>query len=123
LSEKKVDLIVQFALKRNPDLPEVPSAMESVKDEKDRRLYELLFATLEAGRPFAVAKGTPPDRLAALRKAFAELAQDAEFLKELQQRGGSIEYLPGEEIEQLISSIYATPRDVIDRARALVAEH
>jgi tripartite-type tricarboxylate transporter receptor subunit TctC len=110
LSEKKVDLIVQFALKRNPDLPEVPSAMESVKDEKDRRLYELLFATLEAGRPFAVAKGTPPDRLAALRKAFAELAQDAEFLK-------------GEEIEQLISSIYATPRDVIDRARALVAEH
>ena len=57
------------------------------------------------------------------RKAFAELSQDAEFSKELQQRGGSIEYITGEEIEQLISSIYATPRDVIDRARALVAEH
>jgi hypothetical protein len=44
-------------------------------------------------------------------------------LKDLQQRGGSIEYMAGEEIEQLISSIYATPRDVIDRARTLVAEH
>jgi tripartite-type tricarboxylate transporter receptor subunit TctC len=123
LNEKKVNVIVQLALKRNPDLPEVPSAMEYIKDEKDRRLYQLLFAALEAGRPFAIAKGTPPDRVVALRKAFAELSQDGEFLSELQQRGGSVEYMPGEEVEQLISSIYATPRDVIDRARALVSEH
>jgi tripartite-type tricarboxylate transporter receptor subunit TctC len=122
LNEKKVNVIVQLALKRNPDLPEVPSAMEYVKNEKDRRLYQLLFATLEAGRPFAVASGTPPDRVAALRKAFAELSQDGQFLEELQQRGGSIEYVKGEEVEQLISSIYATPRDVVDRARALVGE-
>jgi tripartite-type tricarboxylate transporter receptor subunit TctC len=123
LSEKKVDVIVQLALKRSPDLPDIPSAMEYVSDERDRRLYQLLFATLEAGRPFAVAQGTPPDRLAALRKAFAELSHDSEFLEELRQRGGSIEYITGEEVEQLIASIYATPRDVIDRARALVREH
>ncbi len=123
LNEKKGNVIVQLALKRNQDLPEVPSAMEYVKDEKDRRLYQLLFATLEAGRPFAIANGTPPNRVAALRKAFAELSQDGEFLKELQQRGGSIEYITGEDVGQLISSIYATPRDVIDRARMLVAEH
>jgi tripartite-type tricarboxylate transporter receptor subunit TctC len=123
LNEKKVNVIVQLALKRNPDLPEVPSAMEYVKDEKDQRLYHLLFATLEAGRPFAMAKGAPPDRVAALRKALAELSQDSQFLMELQQRGGSIEYTTGEEVEQVISSIYATPRDVIDRARTLVAEH
>jgi tripartite-type tricarboxylate transporter receptor subunit TctC len=123
LSEKKVDVIVQLALKRSPDLPDVPSAMEYVNSEQDRRLYQLLFATLEAGRPFAVAQGTPPDRVAALRNAFAELSQDSEFLDDLRQRGGSIEYIPGEDVEQLISSIYATPRDVIDRARALVREH
>jgi tripartite-type tricarboxylate transporter receptor subunit TctC len=123
LNEKKVSVIVQLALKRSPDLPEVPSAMEYVKNEKDRRLYQLLFATLEAGRPFAVAQGTPPDRVAALRKAFAELSQDGEFLAELQQRGGSIEYITGEEVEQLIASIYATPRDVLARARTLVGEH
>ena len=123
LSEKKVDVIVQLALKRSADLPDVPSAMEYVNDEKDRRLYQLLFATLEAGRPFAVAQGTPPDRVAALRKAFAELSQDGEFLEELRKRGGSIEYITGEDVEQLISSIYATPRDVVDRARALVREH
>jgi tripartite-type tricarboxylate transporter receptor subunit TctC len=123
LKEKKVSVIVQLALSRNPDLPDVPSAMEYAKDESDRRLYQLLFATLEAGRPFALATSTPPDRVAALRKAFEELSQDGDFLNELQQRGGSIEYMKGEEIEQLISSIYATPRGVIDRARALVREH
>ena len=121
LRDRKVNVIVH-ALKRNPDLPEVPAAIEYVKDEKDRRLYQLLFATFEAGRPFAMAQGTPPDRVAALRKAFAELSRDGEFLKELQQRGGSIEYMPGEEVEQLISSIYATPRDVIDRARTFVGD-
>jgi tripartite-type tricarboxylate transporter receptor subunit TctC len=123
LRDKKVDIIVQLALQRSPDLPDIPSAMEYVSDEKDRRLYQLLFATLEAGRPFAVAQGTPPDRVAALRNAFAELSKDSEFLEELRQRGGSIEYITGEDVEQLISSIYATPRDVIDRARALVREH
>ena len=123
LRDKKVDVIVQLALKRSPDLPDIPSAMEYVGDEKDRRLYQLLFATLEAGRPFAVAQGTPPDRVAALRNAFAELSKDSEFLEELRQRGGSIEYITGDDVEQLISSIYATPRDVIDRARALVREH
>jgi len=81
-----------------------------------------LFATLDVGRPFAVAKDTPPERVAAMRKAFGELAQDREFLKELEQRGGSIEYLTGDEVEQVISSIYMTPRDVIDRARKLVGE-
>jgi tripartite-type tricarboxylate transporter receptor subunit TctC len=122
LNERKINVLVQLALERNPDLPQVPSAMEFVKDEKDRRLYELLFATLEAGRPFAIGQGAPPARVAALRRAFAELSQDGEFLNELQQRGGSVEYVTGEGVETLISSIYATPRDVIERARILVGE-
>ena len=122
LKDKKVDVIVQLALKRNADLPAVPSAVEYIKNENDRRLYQLLLATLDVGRPFAVAKGTPPDRVAAIRKAFGELSEDREFLKELEHRGGSIEYLTGEEVEQVISSIYMTPRDIIDRARSLVGE-
>jgi tripartite-type tricarboxylate transporter receptor subunit TctC len=123
LQDKKVNILVQLGLKRNTDLPDVPSAMEYAKDDGDRRLYRLLFATLEAGRPFAIANGTPPDRVAALRRAFAELAQDGEFLSELKQRGGSIEYTTGEEVDELISSIYTTPPGIVARARALVAEH
>jgi tripartite-type tricarboxylate transporter receptor subunit TctC len=122
LSEKKVNLIVQLALKRNPDLPQVPAAMEFVKDEKDRRLYELLFATLEAGRPFAIGQGAPPARVAALRRAFEDLSRDGEFLNELQQRGGSVEFVTGEGVEKVVSSIYATPRDIVERARVLVGE-
>ena len=122
LNDNKVNVIVQLALKRNADLPAVPSAVEYIKNENDRRLYQLLFATLDVGRPFAVAKGTPPERVAAIRKAFGELSQDREFKKELEQRGGSIEYLTDEDVEQVISSIYMTPRDIIDRARKLVGE-
>jgi tripartite-type tricarboxylate transporter receptor subunit TctC len=76
--------------------------MEYVKDDKDRRLYEFLFAALEAGRPFAVPKGTPPDRVVAIRKAFADLSEDREFLDELRQRGGSIEYVTGAAVEHLL---------------------
>jgi tripartite-type tricarboxylate transporter receptor subunit TctC len=122
LRDGKINLITQLALQRNPDLSQVPSAIEFVKDENDQRLYRVLFAPLEAGRPVAVAKGTPSDRVAMLRKALAALAADNEFLTELRQRGGSSEPLAGEEMEQLISSIYATPRAVIERARVLVGE-
>jgi tripartite-type tricarboxylate transporter receptor subunit TctC len=122
LAQKKIDLIVQFGVKRNPDLPDVPSAIEFARGPDDRSLFNLMFATLDAGRPFAVPLNTPADRVAALRAAFKALAEDREFISELTARGGSVEFLSGEEIESLAAAIYRTPPELIERARKLVNE-
>jgi tripartite-type tricarboxylate transporter receptor subunit TctC len=123
LAQGKINLLVQFGLTRNPELPDIPSAIELVKDGDDRRLFELMLATLDAGRPFAVPLSTPPDRVAALREAFKSLAQDRDFLAELASRGGSVQFLSGEDIASLVASIYHTPAELIEKARKLVNEH
>jgi tripartite-type tricarboxylate transporter receptor subunit TctC len=122
IAEKKINLLVQLGLKRHPELPDVPSAMEFAKEPDTRSLFELMFATLDAGRPFAVPLKTPQDRLAALRAAFKSLSDDKEFVAELTSHGGSVEFLGGEDIDRLAASIYRSPPQVIERARKLVNE-
>jgi len=122
LKEKKVNLLVQLAVKRNPDLPDLPSAIEFVQSPDDRALFELMFSTLDAGRPFAISAGTPPDRVAAIRNAFKALAADKDFVEELRSKGGSVEFMSGEEMEQLLVNIYKTPPALVERARKLVNE-
>lgn len=117
LKEHKVNLLVQMAMQRHPDLPDVPSALDYVHSASDRQLFELMFVVLEAGRPIALPPQTPADRLAALRRAFADLSADAEFRAEIASRGGSLELLPGEQMQILLDAIYRTPRDVLMRAR------
>jgi tripartite-type tricarboxylate transporter receptor subunit TctC len=122
LAQNKLNLLVQFGLRRHPDLPDVPSAIEFAKDSDTRSLFELFFATLQAGRPFAVPQKTSPDRLAALRAGFKSLSNDKEYIAEAASHGGSVEFLSGEDIDSLVASIYRTPARLIERARKLVNE-
>lgn len=119
LADRKVNLLVQMATERHPDLPNVPSVLDYATNPSDRQLFELMFAPLKAGRPIALPPGTPPDRLAALRKAFVELADDREFLAEIASRGTSVELLAGDETQTLVADLYRTPPDVVAKARAI----
>lgn len=122
LRDKKINIIVQMALERDPDLPNVPNVLEYVKDPKDRQVFELLFARQETGRPYAAPPEIPTDRLAALRKAFTATAKDPEFIKEMEQRGGSVELLEWDEMEKLIAKLYKTPEEVVLMAREVLRD-
>jgi hypothetical protein len=106
-----------MALERDPDLPNVPNILEYVKDPKDRQVFELLFARQETGRPYAAPPEIPADRLAALRTAFDATARDPAFVKDMEQRGGSVELLTAAEMESLIAKLYRTPEEVVLAAR------
>lgn len=120
MQSKKIDVLVQFGMRRNADIPDVPLALDFVKTEEDRQLFELMFAPLDPGRPFAAPAEVPADRIAALRKAFVDVAANAEFRAEVAQRGGSIELMTGEEIQALVGKLYQTPPALIQKVRALL---
>lgn len=120
LRDRKINIIVQMALRRNPDLPDVPNVLEFVKDPKDRAIFELLFARQETGRPYTAPPEIPADRLAALRKAFAATANDPEFVKDMRSRGASVELLTGEEMESLIAKLYRTSPEIVRAAREIL---
>src|SRR5262245_61668778 len=57
-----VNLLVQFNLEKNPDLPDVPRALERAANEEQRQVLRLLTAGQYVGRPFLSSPDMPADR-------------------------------------------------------------
>ena len=120
IDEKKVDIIAQFALKKHPDLPNVPFILDIAKTQEHRQMVELLIAPNEMGRPFFAPPGVPADRVAALRKGLAGAAKDPELLAEAKKLNSTITLMPGGEMEEFIKRVYRTPKPVVDMAQKIV---
>jgi tripartite-type tricarboxylate transporter receptor subunit TctC len=119
INEKKTNVLVQLAMQKHPDLKDVPLALDLVKSDADRKLYEFLLAPLDAGRPFAVPIDTPAERVAALRAAFEAVTKDPAFLAEVEERGSTVEFFSGQDLQNLVEKLYQTPKELIARAKAL----
>jgi tripartite-type tricarboxylate transporter receptor subunit TctC len=74
------------------------------------------------GWPFMAPPDLPPERAAALRKAFDETMKDPEFLAEAKQRLLEVNPMTGAEIDKLVGELYATPPDVIAATKAVIAQ-
>jgi tripartite-type tricarboxylate transporter receptor subunit TctC len=118
LRDKKINILFQWSLHKHPDLPGVPLIIDSTKTPEDRKVFEFLLATQEMGRPFFAPPGVPAERVAALRAAFAQTLQDPQFLADADRMGVEVQHVGGERIQKLVERIYASPPEVIARAKA-----
>jgi tripartite-type tricarboxylate transporter receptor subunit TctC len=118
LDEKKIVVIAQ-AGPRAADL-DAPSLEQLVKTPEERQLVELVVSGTLMGRPLAASPGTPPERVKALRAAFAATMKDPEFLADAQKLNFEVEPVLGEALQQAVAKIVATPKAVADRARPLL---
>ena len=119
LAQKKVNLLVQLALKKHPELPDVPLIFDFLDKPEDRAAAELLLAPQLAGRPFMAPPGLPADRLKALQVAFAEMMRDPDFTAEAAKRNMEVQHVSGEEIAEVVKRAYASSPEVIKRVRGM----
>jgi hypothetical protein len=117
---KKINILMQLGLSKSPELPDVPLASDLVSGEENKQLLNLLTAPTAIGRPFAVPPGTPPARVEMLRRAFDATMTDPEFLKEGQAMKAEITPTRGEDVQAIITKLYATPKSVVARAKVLL---
>jgi tripartite-type tricarboxylate transporter receptor subunit TctC len=117
LAEKKIRLLVQWGLKKLPEIGDVPSIFDYVKADADRAALKLAVARLEFGRPFFVPPGVPADRVAALRQAFDATVKDPFFLTEAERAKIDIDPLSGAEVQALVEEVSHTPADIVTRVR------
>jgi tripartite-type tricarboxylate transporter receptor subunit TctC len=120
VKEKKVNVLAQWAMKKHPDLPDVPSVLDLAKTPEDRAALELLIARLEYGRPYFVPPGTPDDRVQALRRAFDATMKDPEFLADAKKLSMEIDPITGQQTQELIAKVLSTPQPVADRVRKAI---
>jgi hypothetical protein len=93
-----------------------PLVMEYAKNDSDRGVLELIFARQDMAYPIVAPPGTPPERMAVLRKAFLAVMRDPEFIADAKKQHLESEFMRGEEIEKLIARLFASPPDVVARA-------
>ena len=120
LAEKKIFILVQIALQRNPELADVPTMMELAKTEEDRQVLAFLSADIPISRAYVTTPGTPPERVAALRRAFDATMKDPQFLAEAAKTNIDISPSTGEEAQKFSDMIANTPPAVIARAKQIL---
>jgi tripartite-type tricarboxylate transporter receptor subunit TctC len=120
LRQGKVKILAQIGLDKPRDLPDVPLALEAAKSPADRQLMELVFSPVAMGYPSFMGPGVPRERVAAMRKAFQETVADPEFAALLAKQNLALDPVAGEELDALTRRLYATPKDVVARAREIV---
>ena len=114
----KIRPLVQFGQKKHPEHLDVPLVLDLARTPQDRAALEAIIAPQLFARPFAGPPGVPPERVAALRKAFAATLNDPAYRADADKAGIEYDLVRGEEIDEMLAQVYATPKDVIDRIRA-----
>jgi tripartite-type tricarboxylate transporter receptor subunit TctC len=117
LAEKKIRLLVQWGLKRQSELADVPLIFDYLTNDADRAAVKLMVARLEFGRPYFVPPGVPADRVEALRSAFNATVKDPAFLAEAATAKIDIDPLSGQDVQTLVAEVAQTPPDVVTRVR------
>ena len=64
--------------------------------------------------------GTPPERVALLRKAFDQLAADPEMRADSEKIGIRVDAISGVQAQATIAKLYTTPEDVRARMQSIV---
>src|SRR4030095_2744273 len=65
LAEKKIFMLVQIALQRDPELAHVPLRTELAVNDDDRAVLGFISADTEINRAYVTTPDTPPERVAA----------------------------------------------------------
>jgi tripartite-type tricarboxylate transporter receptor subunit TctC len=119
LPEKKITPLVQYALKRHPELPNVPMTWELARNDDDRQILRIVANATEVGKMILSTPDTPADRIQALRRAFDATMKDPAFQAELKQQRVELGPMPGEELQKLVVEVGTVSPAIIDKVKAI----
>jgi tripartite-type tricarboxylate transporter receptor subunit TctC len=122
LKDKKANILVQAGIKKQPELPHVPSASELARQPDQRQILKLMLIGQAMARPFAAPPGIPADRKAALIAAFERATKDPDFLAEAEKLNFEVNPVGADKLDALLAEAYATPKDVIAKAAKAMSD-
>jgi hypothetical protein len=120
ITDKKINLLVQLANKKHPDLPNVPFIMDFARNDTERQMLKIFTTPNEMGRPFFARAGIPADRVKALQKAFLDALNDPKLLAEAKKQNLAITPLSGEATAKLVKEVYSSSPEALSLARAII---
>jgi tripartite-type tricarboxylate transporter receptor subunit TctC len=116
--EKKINVVVQFSVKRHPEMADVPTVVELARNDEQRQILRAVVNAAEIGTAFFTTPGAPPDRVEALRRAFDATMKDPEFLAEAERTKLTVGPLAGEELQKLVAEVSSLTPELIEKVKA-----
>jgi tripartite-type tricarboxylate transporter receptor subunit TctC len=113
-------ILFHVTLLQNPDLPQVPLALDMATNHADRALIEFMSSSSEMGQSFVAPPDVSPQIVQVLRRAFDATMKDPDYLAAMRKAGNLLNPMGGEALTKLVARTNATPKDVINRYKAAV---
>jgi len=122
LRDNKVNVLLQVALQPNEELTRmgVPHIWKYVKTEENRKIVELIIGQQVFQRSYIAPPGVAPEALAILRASFDATMKDAEFKVDADKLRIDVSPLPGATVQDIVMKLHATPKDIVEKARAAI---
>jgi tripartite-type tricarboxylate transporter receptor subunit TctC len=122
-SEGKVKVLVQEDNEGYPELNRqgVPLVRSFARTQEQMQILDLIYSQTAFGRPYVVAPDVPRERVALLRQAFMATMQDPDLRAEAERMQLDVIPIAGEALQDRIASLYATPKELLDKVRAVLA--
>jgi tripartite-type tricarboxylate transporter receptor subunit TctC len=117
---KKINILVQVGLIKDPDLPDVPLMMDLAKNDEDKAIFRLISAPTALGRPIFTTSGVPKDRVIALRKAFEQMFSDPAVREAAKKENFEIEAVLGVDMQDVVAEIIDAPEAVRTRLKQII---
>jgi tripartite-type tricarboxylate transporter receptor subunit TctC len=120
IAERQINVVLQLSLGKHAELPDVPVIMDLATGNAERQMFALAFGTQTMGRPVAAPPGLPPARAQALRAAFDATMADQAFREDAKRSALEIDGpISGQDVDDILRRIYATPRAVVAKFEAI----
>src|SRR5262245_12481425 len=121
LREGKINLLVQYALVRHPELPNVPAVVDLAQTAEQRQVLGLYASGSDIGRSIVAPPGVPADTVAMLRRAFMAAMRDPGLLADVAKSGTDIDPLAGERLQEIVRQAVAVPPRAVEQAKRFSA--
>lgn len=114
--------VVQFGLKPNEAIADVPLAMDLVDDPEARAAFRLFAASGEVGRALLASPDMEEDKYQMFVDAFASMIEDPAFIADAETSKVPLNIALADELEEIKALILATPDEQTEILKVALEE-
>ena len=116
---RRVNILVQYLLKRHPELPDVPTSSELARTPEQATILRAVSSASEIGKFILTTPGAPRERVDALRRAFDAMVKDPDYLAEAAKLRIELDPLPGIELQKVVEEVQSMPAEIVEKVKPI----
>jgi tripartite-type tricarboxylate transporter receptor subunit TctC len=116
-----INLLVQYAVARHPELPDVPAVVDLAENEEQRQILGLFASGSDIGRSIVAPPGVAQETVAGLRAAFVETVGDPALIEEARMTGMDLDPLDGKRLQGIVAQAVDVTPQIVDQAKKFSA--